>query len=119
MTANVAHHKERRCVSETERERERMEGDTCERGQCECVHTPAKLLNSRKSARVQNLKEPRDSVSLVSLLSSLSGKVVINYLIKVQALSQLRLNLCQLLSDADKGRDLEPALTGSACVDSF
>lgn len=63
MTANVAHHKERRCVSETEREREKMERDTCERGQCECVHTPAKLLNSRKSARVQNLREPRDFYS--------------------------------------------------------
>jgi len=31
---------------------------------------------------------------------------VINYLIKVQALSQLKLNLCQTLSDADKRRDL-------------
>jgi len=31
---------------------------------------------------------------------------VINYLIKVQALSQLKLNLCQTLSDSDKRRDL-------------
>lgn len=61
MTANVAHHKERQCESGTQKERE--EEDTCERGQCECVHTPAKLLNSRKSARVQNLKEPRDFYS--------------------------------------------------------
>lgn len=63
-------------------EREREKEDTCERGQCECVHTPAKLLNSRKSARVQNLKEPRDFyssspfASLVSPVSLLAAQPV-------------------------------------------
>lgn len=50
------------------------------------------------------LPDPRVSCPSGWVLPTLCS--VINYLIKVQALSQLKLNLCQTLSDSDKRRDL-------------